>query len=162
MRAPEVDLKCKRILAPRVALDHPLQWRVGNKAAIPVLLAVDFDGRKAGRQCPARHDMLGGNLLSAGVEIDKIAGPDIDCAGAEARHSSIKTIKIHQALERLPEVLGIVEAGRSHRAARLQPGHHSPRREKPSCAERGSQTSAHLIEEIARVVASGEINEWVA
>jgi hypothetical protein len=59
-------------------------------------------------------------------------------------------------------VLGIVEAGRSHRAARLQPGHHSPGREKPGCAERGSQTGTHLIKEIARVVASGEIDEWIA
>ena len=55
------------------------------------------------------------------------------------------------------EVLGIVEASRRERTARSQPRHHGSRGEKSSCAERGSQTGAHLIEEIACVVASGEM-----
>ena len=52
LRVPEVNLKCERVLATGVALDYPLQRRIGYKAAIPVLLAIDFDGRKAGRQWP--------------------------------------------------------------------------------------------------------------
>jgi hypothetical protein len=42
-RAPEIDLKCERILAAGIALNHPLQRRVGHEAAIPVLLAIDLD-----------------------------------------------------------------------------------------------------------------------
>jgi hypothetical protein len=65
---------------------------------------------------------------------------------AETSYAGIKAIKVHQALERLLEVLGVAEAGRSHRAARLQPRHHGPRGEEPGCAECGSQAGAHLIE----------------
>jgi hypothetical protein len=50
--------------------------------------------------------------MSIGVEIDKVAGPDIDRARAEARHPGVRTVKIHQALQRVLEVLGIVEASR--------------------------------------------------
>jgi hypothetical protein len=55
---------------------------------------------------PARHDVLRSDLVSAGVEIDEVAGPDIDSARAETRHSSIEVIKIHQALKRVLEVAG--------------------------------------------------------
>jgi hypothetical protein len=39
--------------------------------------------------------------MSGAVEIDKVAGPDIDRARAEARHPGIDAIKIHQALQRV-------------------------------------------------------------
>jgi hypothetical protein len=89
LRAPEVDLEGERVLAAGVALYHPLQRRVGHEAAIPVVLAIDFDRGKARWQCSARHDMLRPDLVGVGIEVDKIARPDIDRARAEARHSGI-------------------------------------------------------------------------
>ena len=69
------------------------------------MLAIDFDRRKARRQRPARHDMLGADRVRAGVEIDKIAGPDIDGARAEPRHPGVEAIEIDEALQGLLEVL---------------------------------------------------------
>ena len=100
--------------------------------------------------------------MSGGVEVNKIARPDIDRARAEARHPGIEAIEIHQALQRVLEVPGIVEAGRPERPAGLQPRRHGPRGEESCCAEHGSQIGAHLIEEIACVLASGEIDDWIA
>ena len=99
--------------------------------------------------------------MSAGVEIDEVAGPDIDSARAETRHSSIEVIKIHEALKRVLEVAGVVEAGCPERSARLEPRHHGSRREESRGAARDGEIGAHLVEEIARVVAPGQIIEGV-
>ena len=40
-RIPQVDLKSQRV-APRLAVEDPLQWRVGDKPAVPIILAVDL------------------------------------------------------------------------------------------------------------------------
>ncbi len=77
-RAPEIDLESEGILSAGVALDHPLQRRVGHEAAIPVLLALDLDGGKAWWEGAACHDMLRPDRMSGAVEIDEVAGPDID------------------------------------------------------------------------------------
>ncbi len=58
-RAPQIDLEGERVLA-RPAVEHPLQRRVGDDAAVPVVVAVDLDGGEARRQGAARHDVLGG------------------------------------------------------------------------------------------------------
>ena len=89
MRAPEINLKCECVLAAGIAVNHALQWRVEHEASIPVVLTIDFDGGKARWQCSARHDMLRPNLVSVGIEVSKIARPDIDRARAEARHSRV-------------------------------------------------------------------------
>jgi hypothetical protein len=100
--------------------------------------------------------------VSAGVEIDEVAGPDIDRARAEARHPGIEAIEIHQALERALEVAGVVEAGCPERSAPLQPRHYGSRREESRGAARDRQIGTHLVEEIARVVAPGQITEGIA
>src|SRR4029453_17672955 len=56
--APEINLEGERVL-PRHVFDDPFQRRVGDEAAIPIMLAVDLNGGKAWRQCAARHDVLG-------------------------------------------------------------------------------------------------------
>ena len=99
--------------------------------------------------------------MSSGVEINKVAGPHIDRARTEARHPGVEAIKINQALQRALELLCIVEAGRPERAARLEPWHQGPPREKTAGAGGGREVGAHLVEEIARIVASGQINEWI-
>src|SRR5437588_390594 len=48
-RVPQIDLERERV-EPRLVLQYPLQRRVGNETAVPIILAVDFGGGKAGRQ----------------------------------------------------------------------------------------------------------------
>jgi hypothetical protein len=75
---------------------------------------------------------------------------------------AFEAIEIHQALKRSLEVLRVVEAGRLMRSARLQPGHHGARAEE-SCGTAGDrEIGAHLVEEIAGVVAPGQITEGIA
>jgi hypothetical protein len=106
--------------------------------------------------------MLWGDLVSLGIEVDKIAGSDIDSAGAEARHPSIEAIKIHQALKRVLEVAGVVEASCRKRSARLEPRHDSSCREESRGAANGREIGAHVIEEIARIITPGQITEGIA
>ena len=157
---PEVDLEGEGVAA-RLGIDHPLQRRIGNEAAVPILLAFDLYRRKTGRQRAAGHDVLWPDGVGRVIETDEVAGSDVDRACAEARHPGVESIKIHQTLQRIPERLRIVEAGRPERPARLQPGHQRARREESCCAERGSKTGTHLVEQIARVVASRHIHERV-
>ncbi len=99
--------------------------------------------------------------MSGAVEIGEVAGPDIDSPRAEARHPGVDAIKIHQAFQRVPERFGIVEAGCPERPARLQPGHRRTSGEESCCAERGSKTGAHLVQQIACEVASRQIRKRV-
>ena len=110
------------------------------------MLAIDFDRRKAGWECSAGHDVLGRDLVCVRVEVDKIARPDIDRARAEARHSRIEAIKIHQALKGAFEVAGVVEASCPGRSARLEPGHHGARREEARSAAGDREIGTHLVE----------------
>src|SRR5262249_13754342 len=136
-----------------------LQWRVGHKASIPIVLAIYLDGGKAGWQCSARHDVLWPNRVGFGVEVDEIARPHIDSARAVTRDAGVETIKVDEALQRVLERFGVVETVGPQRASRLQPWHRGARGEESRCTERGSQIRAHLIEETARVVALGPIRE---
>src|ERR1700730_3592353 len=54
---PEIDLEGEGVLA-RLGIDHPLQGWIRNEAAVPILLALDLDRRKTGRQRAAGHDVL--------------------------------------------------------------------------------------------------------
>ena len=162
LRAPEINLKRERILAAGIAFNHPLQRCIGHKAAVPIVLAIDLDRRKARWQRPARHNMLRGDLVSVGIEVDKIAGPDIDRTRAEARHPGVEAIKIHQALKRVLEVAGVVEASRRKRSARLEPRHDSSCREETRGAANGREIGAHVVEEIAGIVTPGQITEGTA
>src|SRR5581483_9535891 len=132
-RAPEIDLKCQRILPAGTALNHPLQRRIGHKAAVPVVLAIDLDGGKARRQRPACHDVFRPDRMRLAVEIDKVAGPDIDGAGAETCDPGVEPVKIHQ-----------------------------PRREESRRSEAGGRGCAHSVEEIACVVTARDIKQGIA
>src|SRR6516165_4546885 len=96
---PEIDLERERILA-RFVVEHPLQWRVGDKSAVPIVFAVDFGSRKAGRQRTAGNDMLRSNASTRGVEINKVASAYVHAADAEAHASGVDPVEIHQAFER--------------------------------------------------------------
>jgi hypothetical protein len=75
-RTPEIDLKGQRV-QPRSAVEHPLQRRIGNEAAVPIIFAVDFGGRETRRQCAAGDDMRRADVMGRGIEIDKIGGFDV-------------------------------------------------------------------------------------
>src|SRR5262249_37609824 len=99
LRVPEIDLEGERV-SPRPAVEHPLQRCVGNEATIPIILAIDLGGWKAGRQRAAGDDMRRGDPMGGGVEIDKIPRPYVDRADAQARATGIDAIKVDEALER--------------------------------------------------------------
>ncbi len=52
-----------------LGVEHIVERRVGGDAAVPVMLAVDDDGRKARRQCAGGHDVLGTDLLAEFPEL---------------------------------------------------------------------------------------------
>src|SRR6266850_2739903 len=52
----EVDLEYRPAALARL-LEHIVEWCVGGKAAVPVVLAIDLDRRQSGRQRGARHDV---------------------------------------------------------------------------------------------------------
>src|ERR1019366_9561570 len=124
-RAPQIDLKGQRILA-RPAGEHPLQRRVRNKAAVPIMFALDFGGGQAGWQGAARHDMFGANHMRGVVEIDEVARLYIHRADAETRPSGIDEVKVDEAFE-----------------SRFQRGHVviAQRISVPSCERQGRRDS---------------------
>src|SRR5258708_20757330 len=65
--APQVDLEGHGI-APRLLLDHPLQGRVRDEAAVPVVLAFDLDGGKTGWHRGARHNVLWADRVLRSVQ----------------------------------------------------------------------------------------------
>src|SRR5437016_3904669 len=72
------------------------RWRVGDETAVPVILAVDLHGRKAGRQCGARHDMLRAYSHFCVVEVREISGADIDCLDTEAYFAGVDAVEINE------------------------------------------------------------------
>jgi hypothetical protein len=48
-RVPQIDLEGKRV-EPWLAVDDTLEGRIGDAAAIPIVLALNLNGRKARRQ----------------------------------------------------------------------------------------------------------------
>jgi hypothetical protein len=53
--------------------------------------------------------VLGPDNVGLTIEIDKIACPDIHGARTETGYSGIQAIKVHQALQRVLKVFGVVE-----------------------------------------------------
>src|SRR4029453_10485567 len=58
-RVPGGNVERERV-SPRPAVEHPLQGRVGNEATIPIILAIDLGGRKAGWKRAAGDDLARG------------------------------------------------------------------------------------------------------
>src|SRR5260221_535641 len=134
-RAEQVDLHDQGIDARRI-VHHVPQRRVGDDAAVPVVLAVDHHGRKTRRQRAARHDVLGAELAFAVIEIDRIAGVHVDRADAQAHVLlAVQEIEIDQLAERPAQRRGVVDAERPGRGIRCQQGRRNPWREEPRHAE---------------------------
>jgi len=95
---PQVHLEGERIL-PRLGVEHPLQRRVGDDAAVPVVLAVDLDRWETRRQGAARHDVLRPDPMGLVVEVDEVPGFDVDRADAESLLLGIDAVEVDQLLE---------------------------------------------------------------
>ncbi len=145
--APQVDLEGERVLA-RPGIEHPLQRRVGDDAAVPVELAVDLGGGKARRQRAAGHDMGGGDLVRLVVEIGEVAGPDVGGADAEAGLARIDPVEIHQALEQRLERRDVVEAEVPGIAGRREDRRRKARLEEAGCAHQHDAQGAPLVHDL--------------
>ena len=64
--------------------------------------------------------MLGPNLVRAVVEIDEIAGGDVDRANAETHFAGVDAVEVDEALSVALQGRRIIEAGRPGRSGRLQ------------------------------------------
>ena len=101
LRAEQVELEDAHVRARTALLQHVMQGRVGDEAAVPVGLLVDHDRREARRQGAARHDVLGADLLLGGVEILHIAGAHLHRAHAQAHGAGIQQIEIDELVQRV-------------------------------------------------------------
>ena len=99
LRAEEIDLEHQHALVA-VHVEQMLERRVGEDAAVPVVLAVDIDGRKARRQGGARHDVLRPDAALLAVEVDRVALADVGGADAEAHVLGVEQLEIDEPLER--------------------------------------------------------------
>src|ERR1700756_4510670 len=161
--APKIDLERERVF-PRLAVEHPLQWSVGNKSTVPVILPVDFGGRKAGRQRTAGHDMLRPYGIGGGVEIGKVSSTNIHGADAEAHASGIDPVEIHQTLEGSLQRRSIIVAGlvRCARGPQRRRGH--PRSKKIRSAKQEDIHGSSLIDNVMnkRILKFNGLEIWDA
>src|SRR5580704_3051115 len=129
MCIPQVDLECQSVEMP-TAVGDPLQWGVRDQAAIPIMLAFDLYRRKPGRQCRARHDVLGADGMRRRIEIGEIAAPHVDRADTETQALGIDAVEIDQFFKCLFEPTGVVKARSRRGAGWMQPRRGKSRREE--------------------------------
>src|SRR5690606_23953176 len=110
--APEVHLESERVL-PRPRLQGPLQRCIRHEASIPVALALDFDGRKARRQRPARHNVLWTDCVRRRVETGEVTRADMDGPNAEPHRPGVDPIEIDEAFQRPLKRRDVVKALRT-------------------------------------------------
>src|SRR5215467_8346209 len=98
VRAPQIDLKGKRVLMGPV-VQHPLQGGIGHETAIPVVLALDLGSRKSRWQRATGDDVRRTDVMGPVVEVDEITRADIYCTHAEPHAVGIDAIKVNQAFK---------------------------------------------------------------
>lgn len=89
--------------------------------SVPIKFAIYLDRRERWRQCYACKYMIDPYLGVSCVKIYKVAGFYIDGPNAEARLTSVDSIKIYKPFKRSAQRLGVIKAGRFGRAAQAQP-----------------------------------------
>ena len=152
LRAEEIDLVDGEVVLV-LHVEHVLQRRVGDEAAVPVPLALDLDRREAGRQGAGGHDVLRSDRLRHVVEIDEVAGLDVDGADAEPRLLRVDQVEVGIGFERLLQRRGVVDAERLGRAGRVEGGRRNARGEEALHADRGGPVGAGGVEHGADLVA---------
>ena len=106
---PKVDLECQGVTC--IAGQHARERRVGDDAAIPVMLALNFDGGEFRRQRAGGRKVLRSQPAVGGIEIGQIAGADIDRADADAHFARVQPVEVNKPLQRLMQWCRVVEAG---------------------------------------------------
>src|SRR5262249_38631246 len=96
----------------KVILREPLQWCVGDQAAVPIILAFDLGRGKPRRQRSARHDVLGADGMCRSIEVHEIAGTHVYGPDAQPGFAGIDTLEVDETLERSLQQLRVVEARR--------------------------------------------------
>ena len=158
--AEQVDLEDQQVVVGLV-IQHVIERRVGGDAAVPIMLALDYDGGKARRQRAGRHDVLGADLLAEPLELDiveiaEIARGHADRADAEPGLQVVDAVEIDQPLQRLAQRRGVVIALRLRAALRPQRRRRNARGEEAGHAEGGDQGGAGLVEQRALAVAADD------
>src|SRR5262245_2917487 len=145
--APKVDFKRERVF-PRLAVEHPLQRSVGNKSTVPIVLPIDFGGRKARGQRTAGQDMLRSYAMGGGVEIGKVSSANVDGADAEAHVSCIDPVEIHQTLEDSLQRRSVIVAGLVGGDRGPQRRRRNTRSKKIRSAEQEDVRGSYLIDKV--------------
>src|SRR5258708_7180136 len=143
----------RRPAAARLALDDPLQRRVGHQTSVPIMLAFDFNRGKTGGKCAACHHVLRLDRVCRRIEVDEISRPDVDRTHAKAEQAGVEAVEIDQALQCTLKLTRVVEAGCLERPPWLQPWRARPGREEAVGPLHKRQVRAELIQQVARAVA---------
>ena len=86
------------------------------------------------------------DLMRGAVEIDEVAGADVDRADAETHRAGIDEVEVHQALERGFEGRHVVETDGRSAAGRMEERRRHARREEAGRAAQQDAQRAHLID----------------
>src|SRR3546814_8149340 len=92
-RRPEIDLEGQGV-APRLAVEDPRERRIRDHAAVPVVLAVDLHGGKAGRQGAGGHEVFRSQPALGGVEVDEVAAAHVHCADADPHIAGVEAVEV--------------------------------------------------------------------
>src|SRR5947207_1796452 len=136
-----------------MVVDHPTQRRVRDQATVPIVLALDLDRGKSGRQCTARHHVLRADAVRCRVEIGDVAGADVYRADAEAHGAAVDPVEIDQPLQCRSERSRVVITRRLNRALGPEPRYERARREEAWRAERQRPAGAPLVQQRASGIA---------
>mmetsp|Transcript_30435 Transcript_30435/g.55689 ORF Transcript_30435/g.55689 Transcript_30435/m.55689 type:complete len:214 (+) Transcript_30435:1235-1876(+) len=117
--AEQVHLHGQRFAFATV-VQHILQRRVGNNAAIPVGFTFNHHRREGGWQSTAGHDVLGADALMVIIEIHRVAGAHLHRPHRETHRFGVDPVEIHQPLERAPQRCRVVIADGGISAMHLQ------------------------------------------
>ena len=143
--APKIHLERECVLA-RTEFERPLQRRVGNEAPVPVKFAVDFDSWKARRQRAAGKNVARVDRLRRCIEILKVAGAHIHCAGRIPRAAPVQALEVNQLRKRFTQGACVVIARGVERTVRLKPGWNQTRRKEAGSTGQRGDSGAQLIE----------------
>jgi hypothetical protein len=134
-----VDLKSQTATA-RIIIQNVFKRRVRKQTAIPVVLAVYFNGRESRRQRTTGHDVFGADCHMRTVKIGKLAGANIHRADAQTNIVGfVDAVEVDQSVQRALESGRVVIADAFFRR---EPIVQLPRREKSGLTDRQGQQYA--------------------
>jgi hypothetical protein len=107
---PHIDHEDKRV-APGIIIENRFGRGVRQNTAVPIILAINADGRKSWRQGGGRHDVFHSKGHLASVEIVHVAGAYVRRTDREPRRTAIEEGKIDKVRERRLKGRSRIETG---------------------------------------------------